>query len=330
MVLSKKAGDCVISEQEPLNNLYFHKYKINLKPEDLIHLPEYKGSALRGVFGYALRRIACVIKMSRCDNCMLRHKCVYSAIMETPVPEGHPNHRKYKNAPHPYIIIPPFTRKRYFNPDDSLSFDIVLIGKANDYLPYFVYTFTEMGRIGIGKERGKFDVTSVEALDSGGAKTKIFNGADNILIQSENRIDYTSFLNEKFTGDEITISFETPVRIKVNDRLSSNIPFNLLIRRLSERAFLLAHLHCDAELGNFEGFAKGSENVETVKNKLRWVDWERYSTRQQTKMTFGGWVGEVTYKGDFQKYLPLLKLGEHIHVGKATTFGLGKYRIVRL
>lgn len=147
-----------------------------------------------------------------------------------------------------------------------------------------------MGRIGIGKDRGKFSVASVEALDLNGNGTKIFSDMDNLLRQSENRIDYN-------------------------------------VKRLFERAFLLAHFHCGAEMGDFEGFAKGSEDVKTIRNKLRWVDWERYSTRQQARMKFGGWVGEITYKGDFQKYLPLLSLGEHIHVGKATTFGLGKYRI---
>ncbi len=330
---------------EPLSHFYFYKYRINLNAKELIHLPLYKGSALRGVFGYALKRIVCVINKSRCDDCMLRFKCVYSTIIETPVPEDHPDQRKYKNAPHPYVIIPPLTRRRYFKLDESIFFDIVLIGKANEYLPYFIYAFTEMGKHGIGKERGKFDVASVEALHLDGTKTEIFNGNTGILRAAENRIDYNLFISspspkpspvkgegksagETFKGDEITISFETPVRIKENDRLKQDIPFNLLIRRLSERAFLLVHLHCGVELGDYEGFAKGSENVETIKNKLRWVDWERYSSKQQTKMKFGGWIGEITYKGDFQKYLPLLKLGEFIHIGKATTFGLGKYKII--
>jgi CRISPR-associated endoribonuclease Cas6 len=315
-------------KMKSLNSLYFYKYRINLKPRETIHLPPYKGSALRGVFGYTLKRIVCVMKSSKCDDCMLRLKCVYSAIMETPIPEDHPDYGKYRNAPHPYIIIPPLTRRRIFHPDDLIFFDIMLIGKANEYLPYFVFTFTEMGKRGIGKNRGKFDVVSVEALNLDGTRTEIFNGNTGILKAAENRIDYSLFEKAELS-DEITISFETPVRIKHNDRLSSDIPFNLLIRRLSERAFLLAHLHCGADMSDFEGFAKDSENVKTIKNKIKWVDWERYSSRQQTKMKFGGWVGDITYKGDFRKYLPLLRLGEHIHVGKATTFGLGKYRIVR-
>ncbi len=315
---------------DPLTHLYFHKYRINLQAKELIHLPPYKGSALRGVFGYALKRVVCAIKNSRCDVCILRLKCVYSAIMETPIPEDHPHHRKYKNAPHPYIIIPSFTRRQYFKSDDPISFEIVLIGKASEYLPYFVYAFTEMGRMGIGKDRGKFDVASVEALNLDGSGMEIFSGMDGVLKPLNNRINYSLFKKSGVGSrgkDEITISFDTPARIKADDRLSSDIPFNLLIKRLSERAFLLAHFHCGAEMGNYEEYAKGSETVETVSNKLRWIDWERYSTRQQTKMKFGGWVGEITYRGDFQKFLPLLRLGEHIHVGKATTFGLGRYRI---
>lgn len=311
---------------DPLSHLYFYKYRINLKAKELIHLPPYKGSALRGVFGYALKRVVCAIKNSKCDTCILRLKCVYSSIMETPIPEDHPYNRKYKKAPHPYIIVPPLTRRQYFKPDDLMSFEIVLIGKASEYLPYFVYTFTEMGRIGIGKGRGKFEVESVEALDLDGTKM-IYNSTDKLLRPSENRLDYTCFMNEGLESDEITIFFETPVRIKEHDKLSKDIHFNLFVKRLSERVFLLAHFHCGAEMGDFEGFTKGSEDVTTIRNKLRWVDWERYSTRQETKMKFGGWIGEITYKGDFQKYRPILKLGEYLHVGKATTFGLGKYRI---
>lgn len=273
---------------------------------------------------------------------MLRLKCVYSAIMESPVSQDNPYHRRYKNAPHPYVIVPPLTKKQFFKPDDLISFEIVLIGRVNEYLPYFIYGFTEMGRIGVGKDKGKFEVVSVEAIALNGARSEIFNGIN--LRPSENRIDYNDFMSssssqpspvkekekgaeETFDGDEITISFETPVRIKRDDRLAADIPFNLIIRRLSERAFLLAHLHCGAELEDFEEFAKGSENIETISSKLRWIDWERYSSRQQTTMKFGGLIGDIVYKGDLKRFLPLLRFGQHIHVGKATTFGLGKYSI---
>jgi CRISPR/Cas system endoribonuclease Cas6 (RAMP superfamily) len=70
-----------------------------------------------------------------------------------------------------------------------------------------------------------------------------------------------------------------------------------------------------------------ARTVETVASHLRWIDWERYSNRQQTRMRLGGFVGQVTYRGDFTEFFPYLLLGTYTHVGKGATFGLGGYRV---
>jgi len=41
----------------------------------------------------------------------------------------------------------------------------------------------------------------------------------------------------------------------------------------------------------------------------------------------GGFVGSVVYQGEISPWLPLIKAGEILHIGKATAFGLGKYVI---
>ncbi|NIA10440.1 MAG: CRISPR system precrRNA processing endoribonuclease RAMP protein Cas6, partial [Nitrospiraceae bacterium] len=64
------------------------------------------------------------------------------------------------------------------------------------------------------------------------------------------------------------------------------------------------------------------------KNTLYWHDWERWSNRQGTRMKLGGFMGEVTYKGDLRPFWPYIRLGEYVHVGKGSSFGLGRYRIV--
>jgi hypothetical protein len=72
-----------------------------------------------------------------------------------------------------------------------------------------------------------------------------------------------------------------------------------------------------------------AEQVVMAREGLHWEEWERYSTRQETRMKLGGVLGTVCYTGPVGPFLPYLHVGEYIHVGKNTTFGLGQM-VVRL
>ena len=87
--------------------------------------------------------------------------------------------------------------------------------------------------------------------------------------------------------------------------------------------------HPEASGWNFKPLLAEAEKL-SMRATLRWWDWQRYSARQQTTMNLGGLVGSFELSGDseiIQKFLPLLKIGEWLHVGKGTTFGLGKYQV---
>lgn len=291
-------------------------------------MPPYKGNVFRGVFGRALRTIVCQTRHAECDGCRLRLQCVYSLLMGSPVADDHPHAAKYKTPPRPYIIVPPLTKKRQFSPDEPFAFNITLVGLSNKYLSYFILAFIEMGRMGLGKNRGRFDVVTVEAIDADGAAQQIFCGHTGALKQTTSEIRYETFENTMHAPNKIGVFFETQVRIKQHDALTPDVPFQLLIERLAERAFLLAHFYCGAEMADHQSFSEHAGAVEIVNDNLQWTDWKRYSARHKTEMTWGGWRSAITYKGNFTKYLPLLKTGEYLHVGKAATFGLGKYRVV--
>ncbi|MDI6756372.1 MAG: CRISPR system precrRNA processing endoribonuclease RAMP protein Cas6, partial [Thermodesulfobacteriota bacterium] len=70
--------------------------------------------------------------------------------------------------------------------------------------------------------------------------------------------------------------------------------------------------------------------IQTEKSHLRWYDWERYSTRQEGKMKLGGFLGTISFTGDLSAFLPYVILGELVHVGKGSSFGLGKYEILQM
>ncbi|MBU2578468.1 CRISPR system precrRNA processing endoribonuclease RAMP protein Cas6, partial [Patescibacteria group bacterium] len=46
-----------------------------------------------------------------------------------------------------------------------------------------------------------------------------------------------------------------------------------------------------------------------------------------TRMKMGGFMGEITFEGDIDPFMHLIKAGEILHVGKGTSFGLGKYEM---
>jgi len=92
----------------------------------------------------------------------------------------------------------------------------------------------------------------------------------------------------------------------------------------------LLYFHGGRELEcDFQSYIEESEKVKTVSNDLQWFDWERYSTRQKQKMTLGDVLGQVKYEGNLESFMQILKLGEYIHVGKGTSFGLGRYEILK-
>ena len=125
------------------------------------------------------------------------------------------------------------------------------------------------------------------------------------------------------------LNFITPTRIKFGGKYTDNVEFSIIFRNLLRRISLLSYFHCNEELDlDYKGMIKKAEEVRTLEKDVRWIDIERYSTRQGRRMKIGGFVGEAFYEGELSPFLPFLRLGEFVHLGKGTSFGLGKYRIV--
>jgi CRISPR-associated endoribonuclease Cas6 len=303
-------------------------FTFSLEVRDVLILPSYKGSTLRGGFGNVFRKIVCALKKTDCADCILKEKCVYSYVFETPPPSGAKIMRKYTAAPHPFVIEPPQEKRRGYTPGNEIKFGLILIGRAVDYLPYFIYTFDELGKIGIGKAKGKFELKNVDCdgktvYDSGSKTLKPFSPS---FLNLESEI-----LKPDTTGFEcLTLHFLTPTRIVYDGRFVFELEFHMLVRQILRRIALLSYFHCGGDPSeiDFRGIIEKAKEVQVKERNLRWYDWERYSARQDTRMKMGGFVGEITFQGDIGPFMSLIKAGQLLHVGKGTSFGLGKYEIV--
>ncbi|MGQ9569288.1 MAG: CRISPR system precrRNA processing endoribonuclease RAMP protein Cas6 [Thermodesulfovibrionales bacterium] len=310
-------------------------FRFNIQPLESIILPSYKGSTFRGGFGYAFKRVVCAIKDKECSDCLLKEKCIYSYVFETAPPSDTKIMRKYKSAPHPFIIEPPLEKRHGYTSETELTFGLILIGRAIDYLPYFIYTFEELGRIGIGKGKAKYKLKRVICDDKTiyDAETKTLSPSTSSLLNIESPLLNleSKILNSNYTIRHLKINFLTPTRVFYNGHLTLNLEFHIFIRNLLRRLALLSYFHCGGEPSSwdFKGIIEKAKEVEIKESNLRWYDWERYSGRQDTRMKMGGFVGNITFEGEIKPFMPLIKAGEVLHVGKGTGFGLGKYEIIR-
>ena len=134
-----------------LRKIRYARFRLEMTAASQLRLPPYKGSTFRGAFGHTFKRLVCVKRDLDCSTCLISDRCVYYYVFETPFSgEGEKDRRGYTFAPHPFVIEPPEETREIYEPGAELRVGLVLVGRALDYLPYFIYAFEEMGQRGLG------------------------------------------------------------------------------------------------------------------------------------------------------------------------------------
>ena len=312
--------------------MLYGKYVFTCRLESDAILPVYKGSTFRGVFGTALKRVVCALRFQECGNCLLRNKCVYSLAFETPRNDKtDQDSGRVASPPHPYVIEPSCSTNTHYDAGDPFEFALILFGQINDYLPYFIYAIEQMGTIGIGKKidgnRAGFTLENIVADDlqpiysRHDRKVRSGDFSWNIHLQD---------VSHDADGDVqgLMIDIETPLRLKFRNKLEANLPFHVLIRAALRRISSLYNYYGNGEPAlNYKDLVNRAAEIAIEQSSTGWVDWKRYSNRQEQSMLMGGITGTVTYAGNLAEFLPLLRLCEKFHLGKQTTFGLGKFTL---
>jgi CRISPR/Cas system endoribonuclease Cas6 (RAMP superfamily) len=290
-------------------------------------LPSFKGSTLRGAFGYAFKKAVCITRQQpHCENCILSTNCAYSYIFETPCPAGTKVMRKYEKIPHPFILRPPLSSQRLIKAGQEIPFGLILIGRAKDYLPYFVLVMEELAARGLGRERGQCQLLQIS--DSHGSVIYDCEKRELLPAQGETGADLISRAGT--SPDQITIEFQTPLRLVRDRKIIRKVCFQDLYRSLLRRLAILQRFHCDLtpEI-DFRGLIDKAAAIETVADETHWQESHRYSTRQKANMSTSGLLGRLTFAGDLEPFWSVLILGTYVNVGKNTSFGLGRYQTIK-
>lgn len=286
-------------------------------------LPPFWGPTLRGGLGYHLKKTVCHVKQKNCPGCIVQKSCAYSYIFEGVAPDNRAFMRLYPNIPQPFVILTSMGDPSQITAGMEFQFGMRLFGRAIELFPYIVYSLLEIGKEGLGKDRIPY---RIDSITQPACSSVVYKDGNHCLggLQKESVGQVPQHLDSR-----LTIEFHTPTKLQVGGAQARKISFLDLIKAVNRRLSILSYFYgipfepSDA----FSDDWTGVESVRVKSDQTRLYEVNRFSGRQQQKMTLRGLLGRITFEGKVAPYIPILKLAEICHVGKATSFGFGRIKL---
>ncbi len=309
---------CSLSSEGFNCSIEYKQFDITLQLSRENSISRFPAATIRGGFGITLRKLVCPTIEKSCNGCILRQNCIYCYLFETVPSSDAARMRQYKAIPHPFTLW-------CAQQGDTVNVSLVLVGKAIKSLPYFIFTLNKLGSQGLGKEHIRYRLLQVRTDN----RLLYEVGKSEVVMEFDPDICHIREA-EKAQG-QCTLDFYSPLLLrkdgKIVDRYDNYAFFTTLLRRITT----LYTIHCDGE--NFDdcrALVQKWENSISAEVNMEWVKNKRFSTRQKREIDYDGFTGEVKLIGDIGTFLPFLKAGEILSVGKNTAFGFGKYRLDNL
>jgi hypothetical protein len=205
---------------------------------------------------------------------------------------------------------------------------IILVGKAMQLLPHVMVAVERMASRGLGHERIPFLLLGVDQIinSHGNASNRrlLFEGNRLIAEPLPQTIHADDF---PLTGSRLALSFLSPTKLISDGLALQHLEFKPFARALLRRLSSLCLFHCQSPLEiDYRALVERARDVSTIHSDLRFITFSRYSARQGRQLPQCGLLGEVTFSGPhLSSFMPLIALGEVLHVGKGTAFGMGQY-----
>jgi hypothetical protein len=322
----------------------FSKYVFEFKVIKKISLPIFPGLTLRSSFGFALKNVCCATLLGEwdetkeisCSTCPASEYCPFVKIFESP--SGYLS--QSTAVPPAFALSAPINLKTVFSEEETLEFGLTLFGNYSEYILLIIESLKTMGRVGF--KNGKAILSKVYFENPSSRKRQTYiDGRLGLLyrLNEPKKEDAVVRINEILSRDIVTVNFISPTDTVVDQRAGAYLTFTNLIRLITRRANLLATQYGTVNskqskkplmsIYDTKKLIEDSKTVGTVKYELYdfQSEYEHISKSTGDRVKLNGITGAVTYKGNFSEFIPLLLLGEQIHIGKHPSFGLGEYEI---
>jgi len=260
--------------------------------KEAVSLPAYMGSALRGAMGHELLRRCCNKPSPDCSGCS--HVCVYPQFFSRIDRGKNPK----DTLPNPYVIYHHGDGRR----SDKLRFRVTIFGKGIEHSDFIIRTIQSGCANGLTVKRIPF------------------------LLSSVSESECAVFVDAEEPAREVSLCFDTPLQIRTSgDGVAWSFSFDLLMRNVIRRMRMLGVAEIPA--AQESELLMKAKDVAIVSNSLKPFYMERYSNRHKARFSLSGLTGTVAFSGGLSEFIPYIRAGELLHVGKACPMGLGHYNI---
>jgi CRISPR-associated endoribonuclease Cas6 len=308
--------------------LQFAVFTFEISPIEEMILPAYPATTLRGGLGYSLKNRTCLKDEKTCKNeCENKQRCIFSNLYESK--SGETVDGSYIPYMRPYIIRTGFIKKRKYFSQDSFKFELILFGDAIQHYPFFISAMVRFGQKGIGVNQSPFSLKKVTS-HTPFFENVIFDGVrlcSKPFINKFNHIDSSMF---SIKANEISLTFLSPLRMQFERKYIEKADFVHIVDNLLKRTQSLLYHHHNKHMISFntDDILDKAFEIQTAGQTMERTHLNRFSTRQKSDVHLDGLLGNITFTGKhLTELLPLLYLGQFLHLGKQTAFGLGQYKI---
>ena len=309
----------------------FYRFRFHFRSAGRLYFPVYKsGNIVRGAFGDIFRKLVCIPSCREAMTCDIRADCPYARVFEPQAARGE-GPSGLVDWPRPFVFRAAHLDGRTVLPDEPFHFDVHNFDVRDPALPYFVLAFAQLAREGLGPGRGRAELTSVDQLDLHEARVaQVFDGGQFRMreLAAPNEIDLSEPPEHVA---RLRVRFVTSTELKAGHQLADRPEFSILFGRLRDRISNLRALYGAGPLEiDFSAMGERAAQVRMTRCELQQTEVDRLSSRTGQRHPLGGFVGEAEYEGELEEFLPYLRLGKWVGVGRQTVWGKGEMTVVQI
>ncbi len=335
-----------ILEQLPLARLHF-----DLEALESTDVAAYKGDMLRRALLWWLNAYWCPLPTRCREGCCQPDTCMFGKLCEPVVDPAWPADilRLIGNSPPPaYALWDLQDRRKRFEAGMPWGFELVLIGPtALRQIPAIAAAVQDGAEQGMGREKLRSRIYGVSAI-----REDPLAGASAYILAEEKpqgdgiRLTWNGFSLDDIRTDPAVISttgadrgapirslrlrFLGPVKIKERGDWVREPRFGPIAEAVVRRLRILSVVHGGGEWPREEygPLLDLADGVRLDHHETAWVGYDRFS-QSSGKYDVDGFVGQAWYSSDadLRPLLPVLRLGQWLHIGKQYVLGCGRYNV---